>query len=137
MLTGRRIRERQAAERAGLPPPPPPRPREIPIEQHEAALRELSNAHAAELAALRTRGQDPESEALRARVAELEQRVVELQQENDDLNAELDELTEEDEPEAAAVTSSASEGPEPAAPPAVDASQSAAQDKKPKKGAKS
>lgn len=65
MLTGRRIRERQAAERAGQPPPAPPRPAEISRRQHDAEIAELKNAHARELAALRAQDGSEELDQLR------------------------------------------------------------------------
>lgn len=42
MLTARRMREKQAAEKAGLPPPPAPRPTSIPYDQHLSEVNRLT-----------------------------------------------------------------------------------------------
>jgi hypothetical protein len=52
MLTARRLHEQREREAAGMPEPPPRAPDFIPFGEHEAALRELRKAHAAELAAV-------------------------------------------------------------------------------------
>lgn len=41
MLTARRMRERQLAEAAGLPPPQPRRPLEISVIEHDRVVAEL------------------------------------------------------------------------------------------------
>ncbi len=67
MLTGRRLRERAAAEASGQPLPPPRRPQaDVPRHQHEAELAALRKAHAQELATVRA-----ELEQARAENAEL------------------------------------------------------------------
>lgn len=53
MITARRMHERRAQEAAGLPPPAPRQPDEIPFNEHQAVVRELNKAHAAEVNALR------------------------------------------------------------------------------------
>lgn len=67
MLTGRRLREKRAAEASGQPLPPPRRPQaDVPRHQHETELAALRKAHAQELGAVRA-----ELEQVRAESAEL------------------------------------------------------------------
>lgn len=61
MIAARRMRERMAAEQAGLPPPPPPRPESIPTHEHDRIVSELSKRHSAELGT-----KDREIESLKA-----------------------------------------------------------------------
>jgi hypothetical protein len=53
MLTARRMRERVAAEQAGLPPPAPRPPDEISFSQHLNEIRDLRRAHSTEVALLK------------------------------------------------------------------------------------
>lgn len=53
MITARRLRERQAAGLIEAPPDPPPAT--VPYAEHQAAIRELRKAHAAELGKLQSR----------------------------------------------------------------------------------
>jgi len=63
MLTARRLHEKRLQEAAGLPDPPPRAPDFVSFLEHEAKLRDLTKAHAAELAAARGK---PGSGAARA-----------------------------------------------------------------------
>jgi hypothetical protein len=115
MLTGRRIRERQAAEKAGLPPSPPPRPAEISRREHDAEIAALKKAHAAEVAELRQRlahegkGEttaevqalieqargdfEKWAEEVWAQVRDAQEQLAKLEAENADLRAQLEQAT--------------------------------------------
>lgn len=69
MIAARRIRERQSAERAGVPPPPERRP-DVTFHQHQAELDNLRHAHSIEVGRLKARieelegkTEDPEQDA--------------------------------------------------------------------------
>lgn len=99
MLTGRRIRERQAAEAAGLPPPPPPAPSSISYQEHLAEIGRINKAHAVELSDLRkSKGGGKGKAQLEALTAERDEAVTELEATKADLakvTAERDEALEE------------------------------------------
>ena len=120
MLTGRRIRERQAAEQAGLSPPPPPSPTSISYQEHLAELGRVNKAHAVELAAARAK---PAKGVPKAQLEELgrklDEALAELEQvtkERDEALAELEQVTTPEEaPTGGPPPATTETQPEPAA----------------------
>jgi hypothetical protein len=92
MLTSRRLRVRQAeADAAGAPPNGTRIPTELSLREHQSALWELKNQHAAELERLRAANRSDDTET----VKKTAQRIAELEKENAELQSKIETLSKQ------------------------------------------